>query len=151
MRTIFNTLEENIAQITESFIMENLYKNQDVLDALVDLQREQMLDNKDSEGTSFGGYKKATEARNTKRVTKVTAGDPIILKDTGEFHSKLKAVVDKDKAKLTSTSDKTDKITAMYGDEVFGLSEQYLKSFREFIRYTNYVSTILYNKLRYGN
>jgi hypothetical protein len=86
MYTIFSKLSENLNTITESMIMERLYEFSDVTEALEVLQREQMLNNKDGEGVSFGGYKKGTENRNTKRVTKVTAGDPIILKDTGHFN-----------------------------------------------------------------
>ena len=151
MRTIFTQLEENINAITDSFIMERLYEHGDILEEMENLQRAQMLDNKDAEGASLGGYKKGTEARNTKRVTKVTAGEPIILKDTGSFQSKVKAVVDKDKAKLTSTDEKTGEITKMFGEEVFGLSPEYLASFQNFIRYTNIVPKILYDKIRYGS
>lgn len=151
MYTIFNKLSENVSTITESFIMERLYESKDILEEMENLQRAQMLDNKDAEGKSLGGYKKATEGYNTKRVTKVTAGDPIILKDTGQFQSKVTAVVDKDKAKLTSTDDKTSLIVGRFGEEVFGLSPDYLRVFQDFVRYTNIVPTILYNKIRYGS
>jgi hypothetical protein len=151
MDTIFHRLQRNIEKINESVIMEGLLQNSDVTDAMITLQREQMLDNKNAEGQSFGGYKKATEGYNSKRSTKVTAGDPIILKDTGAFESKIDAIVQKDKAKLTSTDSKTDMIKEMYGEEVFGLSKEYMGQLQLFIKQSNLPQKILKDLMLYGN
>jgi cell division protein FtsX len=131
--------------------MESLFEYSDVLEFAEQAQREQYLNNQDATGRSLGDYAKATESYNNRRTTKIQAGEPIKLKDTGEFYAKLEAIQEKDKIKITSKAEVTEKLEEVYGDALFGLTEESLKSFRAFILSEGFVQKILKDIIRYGS
>jgi hypothetical protein len=151
MDTIFHRLQRNIEKINESSIMDKVLKSQDVLDKMADLQRSQLLSGKNANGEGLGVYSKNTQWRNSVRTTKVTAGNPIVLKDTNAFQSKIQAVAEKDKAKLTSTDDKTNLLMWGYGPQIFGLSPEYMQNLRDYMKSTEFLQRAMINIMLYGN
>lgn len=162
MDTIFHRLQRNIEKISESALMEKLLKEATITDKMVDLQRDQMINNTGGDGKPFervrykgtgdNTYKLETEKFwNFKRVTKIKAGEDIIFKDTGDFHDKLKAVVDKDTAKLDSDGVKKTVLVKSYGPEIFGLSEKWMNQLRIHIKQSGLPQKILKDIILYGN
>jgi hypothetical protein len=151
METIFTTLQNNLQTYSESKFMESLFEYSDITEFAEQAQREQYLKNQDATGRSLGAYAKATESYNNQRTTKVQAGEAIKLKDTGEFHDKIKAIQEKDKIKITSKAEVTDKLEEVYGQSLFGLTEESLKSFRAFILSGGFTQKILKDIIRYGS
>jgi hypothetical protein len=162
MDTIFHRLQRNIEKINESTLMEKLLKDTPTTDKMVDLQRDQMMNNTGGDGKPFervthkgkgdNTYKLETEKIwNFKRVRKIVAGEDIILKDTGDFHDKLKAIVDKDTAKLDSDGVKKSVLVRSYGPEIFGLSEKWMNELRTYIKQSGTPQKILKDLMLYGN
>lgn len=50
--------------------------------------------------------------------------DKVTLFDTGDFYEGFKVVKSDDEFYLTSTDEKTEKIKAKYGEDIFGLTEE---------------------------
>jgi hypothetical protein len=79
----------------------------EALDASSDLNRDQLENSTLTDGSSIGGYAKATESYNNSRRTKITAGQPIKFKDSGGFHRSIRSKISKEgDLTLYSTSKK---------------------------------------------
>jgi len=150
MVTIFDELASNIDRISESDVMEALYDNTELLDEMSNAQRVQMLDNRNEDGGSLGQYSKATEKYNKQRSIKIKGGDPIILKDTGDFQSKIYARIEKDKAFMDSKDEKTKTLKKKEGENILGLDKESLSEIQNLIVQQRYAHGIYYNLIRYG-
>lgn len=149
IKTVFDDIINHIDAFSETKMMGAIFSSTDILEEMENLQRAQLLDNENADGGTLGQYSKATEKYNTKRSTKITGGDPIILKDTGEFHDKVVALRQKDVVKMDSKASVTKILKQKEGDNILGLNEGTLSTLRDFIIYTNIPQTILYNQIRW--
>ena len=77
---------------------------------------------------SYAPYAAST-IRNKKRKGQPTTR--VTLRDTGSFHENMFVVFDSEGFYITSGDEKTDKLTAKYGDEIFRLTD---KNFNRIIR-----------------
>jgi hypothetical protein len=160
MVTIFDELASNIDRISESAVMEALYDNTELLDEMLNANREQMLSGKDAlNGGDLGIYSKETERTwNTAkpRTTKVQAGDDIILKDTGRLQRDLQIKIDKGIAKIKADSKdqfKVDYLESYYDQDsgkFLGLNPDSLGMIQNLIVQQRYAHGIYYNLIRYG-
>jgi hypothetical protein len=145
--TIFDDIKDNISNITPDYVMSNLLNNIDVIDLFEKEQVNQFNRNETPQGGSLGEYAQATEAYNESRQTKVSAGSPIILKDTGDFHRSIYLEVDQIKTKETEKLNSL--VDNLYGDEdnILGLNEEsYGKVGDELVR-KNYVTDIIEERI----
>jgi hypothetical protein len=149
INTVFDDIIKHIDSFSETKMMEAIFSNTEILEEMENLQRVQLLDNENADGGSLGQYSKGTEKYNAKRSTKVMGGDPIILKNTGEFHDKIVALRQKDVVKMDSKAEVTSKLKKKEGENILGLNEGTLSTLRDFIIYTNIPQTILYNTIRW--
>lgn len=129
IKTEFHALIDQLRRIKPETILRRAV-TQEALDAAADMNRAQLEKGKLENGANTGGYKKATERRNLKRVTKVKAGEPIQFKNTGRFHKSIKAKITRDgELQLMSRSNKlqfAEEYTAGKGN-VLGLTDENLE------------------------
>jgi hypothetical protein len=105
-------------------------------------------------GSAIGGYKKATEAYNNVRKTKVSAGEPIKFKDTGAFHKSIKAKITKEGALALTSRSKKAVYAQSYVDKttdgnVLGLTNQNLKDWYKIFVEENFKKNLI-NRILYG-
>ncbi len=92
---------------------------------------QQMETGKDRKGQSLGEYDPATEGYNYKRKTKISAGEPIKLKDTGDYHEGMyRGTKVKDNIMEIKSADWKDEMLAQTYDPL-GLNEAHMKELME--------------------
>jgi hypothetical protein len=122
--TIFDDIKDNLTNITPDFVMNELLQNDDVKDVFEKEQVNQFDRSENPQGGSLGVYAQATEGYNDYRSSKVTAGQPITLRDTGDFHDSI--YVDVDEIKTTEMEKLEALADDKYGspDNILGLNEE---------------------------
>lgn len=157
MKTIIDDLISNLKRIKPETIYARSVSKEaldEAANANVDQLEKGQLDN----GQQIGGYSKATEAYNTKRKTKISAGDTITFKDTGQFHKSIKAKITRDgeleiysrskKAILAQTYvDKNSTIAG--GGNVLGLNDQNLQAWYEYFVEDAFINNLTDRILNY--
>ena len=151
IKTEFDAMIKNLRRIKPETILRRAV-TQEALDVAADLNRAQLEKGELENGARTGGYKKATVARNNKRITKVTAGAPIKFKNTGKFHKSIKAKITREgELQLNSRSNKLPLAQAYVEGQgnVLGLTDENLQ-----LRYENFVreefKKALLNRLMFG-
>lgn len=80
-----------------------------------DMVTEQLNKGSDSDGKDLGVYK-IFSYKNRFR--------PVDLKDTGDFHNSIKAIIKSDSIEIDATDQKRDLVQDKYGDAILGLSDE---------------------------
>lgn len=96
-------------------------------DEALDLNRSQLLENRDSEGESLGEYASIAYA-NLKGSVKVD------LKLTGEFQKSFFMETDKFPVVFGAKDQKAEMLSEKYGQEIFGLDKQNKGAFAQGIK-----------------
>lgn len=144
---IFEELEHKFKTLTIQKIAPKIFDRSDVLDVSEELQRAQYEAGQTAlgKGTLFGKYAKSTERY--PRTTKISAGESIKLKDTGQFYKDIKATSDKDSIIMDNKNSKLDLLEDAYGDAVVGLHEDSLSELSDFILTREIAQNIIYDNL----
>ena len=94
----------------------------------VDANIDQMLAGKKADGSQIGDYAPMTIAIRSS-MNKQT--DFVDLNFTGAFQGAMKFTeITEEYAELTSTDWKTDKLTKVYGDDIFGLDKSNMEEYK---------------------
>lgn len=93
-------------------------------DDIADTQREQMLHGENSQGEDIGYYRNSAYAELKERLNPL-AGGTVDLKITGDFHKGIYATVIGEELVISSFDEKTDDLEQKYGDEIFGINDNY--------------------------
>jgi hypothetical protein len=156
MKTILDDLIANLRRIKPETVYARSVSTE-ALDEAANANRGQLEKGILSNDTTLPNYKKATEARNNERVTKVTTSDIIKFKDTGQFHKSIKAKINRNgDLKLTSSSRKAvlaqDYVSAnsiTSDGTVLGLTQDNLHRWYKFFVDAEFKKA-LFNRIRYG-
>jgi len=156
MKTIIDELIANLKRIKPETIYARSVST-DALDEAANANRDQLEKGTLSDGSTLPNYKKATEARNNKRTTKVSTSDIIKFKDTGSFHKSIKAKITRNgDLKLTSSSrkavlaqDYVDNGSISTQGTVLGLTQENLKDWYDQFVQVNFKKA-LFDRIRYG-
>lgn len=144
---IFQELEKNFKSLSVKKITPSIFERSDVLEIAEELQREQYIQGETSLGkdTIYGTYAKSTESY--PRSTKISSGDIIKLKDTGQFYKGIKATNDKNAILMSNKNSKLAVLEEAYGDSIVGLHEESLSDISLFILEREIAQKIIYDSL----
>ena len=156
MKTIIDELIANLKRIKPETVYSRSVTTE-ALDEAANANRDQLEKGTLSDGSTLPNYKKATEARNNKRTTKVTTSDIIKFKDTGAFHKSIKAKINRNgELKLVSSSrkailaqDYVDNGSISKEATVLGLTPENLKDWYDQFVEASFRKALL-DRIRYG-
>lgn len=157
MKTIIDDLIKNLKRIKPETIYARSV-SKEALDEAANANVDQLENSQLDNGQQIGGYSKATEAYNVKRKTKISAGNPIIFKDTGQFHKSIKAkITRKGDLEIYSRSKKAilvqsyvDKNSStVTGGNVLGLTDQNLHDWYEYFVEDTFINNLTDRILNY--
>ena len=123
-------LLENLQKVNINEIVKSSLIN--TTPALLRAQKKQMMAGKTAKGENIKPELRSQEYAKQKKAKYQESpfGIPN-LRDTGEFQQNIYLEVDSDSYKLDSTDIKSDKLKAKYGEEIFGLSENFIAEYTE--------------------
>jgi hypothetical protein len=154
---IKDTVIHDLVKELKRIKFETIYSrsvDSEALEQAANLNRLQLEQGIVDTGSAIGGYKKATEAYNNVRKTKVSAGEPIKFKDTGDFHKSIKAKITRDGNLSLNSRSKKAIYAQSYVDKttdgnVLGLTNQNLKDWYKIFVEDNLKKNLI-NRILYG-
>lgn len=123
-------LLENLQKVNINEIVKSSLIN--TTPALLRAQKKQMMAGKTAKGETIKPELRSQEYAKQKKAKYQESpfGIPN-LRDTGEFQQNIYLEVDSDSYTLDSTDEKSSKLKAKYGEEIFGLSENSMENYVE--------------------
>ena len=126
-------LEYRLRAFKESlpFMLESIIQSKEdvIVSAIADDQLYRRgVNGRDEKIMSYAPYAASTIRNKRKKGQPTTR---VTLKDTGSFHESMYLVVDSEGFYITSSDEKTNKLTAKYGDSIFRLTD---KNFNRILR-----------------
>lgn len=123
-------LLENLQKVNVNEIVKRSLIN--TTPALLRAQKKQMMAGKTAKGENITPELRSQEYAKQKKAKfqESPFGIPN-LRDTGEFQQNIYLEVDSDSYTLDSTDEKSSKLKAKYGEEIFGLSENSMENYVE--------------------
>lgn len=121
MATISQLIRNIKAMEVRDVIQESI---DDTKQALVRLQKLQMLFGERSDGKKIGKYRSIPYAIRKQTINPLAGFKQVDLRLTGDFHSGLFADVRDDKVVFDSLDSKTDILLDKYGEKIFGLNKK---------------------------
>jgi hypothetical protein len=115
----------------------------DTVGSFARLQRLQMLSGKNSEGRRIGRYKNAAYARKKYQLSRLAGYGNVDLRLTGDFYRGVTVDPRSNSVVIDSGDYKTEILTDKYGEEIFGLNQEYAGEYS-----VNYLSPVAVEKIK---
>lgn len=128
-----NALKNKLHGLTRAEIdritLQVIKQNEDVV---IELNRKQLLEGKNSKGLKVGSYRNKSYAK-YKQQKNPQANGSVDLKLTGRFHDKFYLRTDSAILRVWSSDSKTDALVRKYGRSIFGLTAKSNKALAKVI------------------
>ena len=114
----------------KAMILMNYFKNEEA--EIIDLNHSQLDEGVTSEDEKIS----PPYSPNTQKYSQLPKGpsDPVTLEETGEFREDFAVRFGEDWFAIYSEDDKTEKLEAKYGKDIFGLTEESKKDLYSLVR-----------------
>jgi hypothetical protein len=144
---IIEEIEQNFRALTLQKVTTPMFSRSDVIEISEELQRAQYQKGETALGkdTIFGKYAQSTTTY--PRATKVSAGDTIKLKDSGDFYRNIKAFGDKEGILMDNKDSKKELLEEAYGDSVIGLHEESISELGDYLITMEIPQQIIYDNI----
>jgi hypothetical protein len=115
----------------------------DTVDSFVRLQRLQMLSGQTSEGRKIGRYKSPAYAKKKYQLSRLAGYGNVDLRLTGDFYRGVTVDPRSKSVAIGGADYKTEILTDKYGEEIFGLNQEYAGEYS-----VNYLAPVAVERIK---